>query len=424
MSYLAKVLSRYSFTLSGLLAFSPLAAASGACVQIPVDNSTYNTSKLGKFSQQQIDALKLLVQFKESNPKAVALAQLPSGKLAELNLKALEFYKELPIELDVNWGGGEKKKILIPKSGWNVQTSPLEPSPPGNVIIPGNGGQYKYDKFKNCYVTAQTSSGTFQSNGFAEVGLLRYKREDKLNELCTFFLIEKGLAITALHCVADQGIGSNQGQLIRNADLDLSLCLLEVDAKGEPDAQVPCKMMSAVRVLSIDAPPDWTWPADSKLPNKDLALLSLQLDPGLSQKLIKAASLGTISNNQKPPFLTTSAGYGTSYGKIDKISVSLRTNGRINNPASFLWPKDKDSNACAGDSGAPLYLGSNKGATDSKGIPKDQYLVIGVMSFNSDKAQLASNCLEREAGFVLVQAHQKWLCEAAKGKNVGPLCPQ
>ncbi|WP_438390532.1 trypsin-like serine protease [Caballeronia sp. DA-9] len=268
----------------------------------------------------------------------------------------------------------------------------------------------------------------FDPAGFSEVGMLLHRfgtAAAPRYDACSLTLLRTDLALSAAHCTHVAG-ASGPVPLPGISDAAQFIVLVPKpnlnDSTRDPTACF-AQNFDATRcqyyvgtVVSVAVPPGTTWSDRASPPSTDLVALSLSFPSG--------SPAASAQLNFSPPAKNaniTLSGYGLTNvrdvgGTTGNLEVGWQTLDSVTTYGLSWTPSrnGRESSACFGDSGGPIFIGDDFGAGE-------RHQLIGVVSFldatGLEKESKAARC-EKAPGYgVLLAPHEAWLCGLLGGNR-------
>jgi hypothetical protein len=310
--------------------------------------------------------------------------------------------KALPVSLSVLGHNDDYTKLYMPGFGNDSAPPNAYPGPPP-TFAPMRGGR----------VDAQ-----FYRQGFREVAVLALGNQ----VYCTATLVGHGWLLTAAHCIGSYVGEGNAAHFatLPTAMISLSVvfpdesgsdCLSE-SPNGDVTAPTHCQFLKH-RLISAPVVSD-VYADDVR---GDIALL--KIDPIATQNRTPAS----VKFGAPPPdHQITVAGYGKRSVERElpwKLEVGWQTLEQTQrDPMVVTSTTQLPTSPCAGDSGGPIFAGTNYG------IREEHHLLIAVVS----KGSLAdsSKCTPGNAYYPWLsdQPVKDWLCQKLENSLTGCAVPQ
>lgn len=275
---------------------------------------------------------------------------------------------------------------------------------------------------------------------FPEVGRIYYRSGVDTNH-CSFTLLSRRWAVTALHCLRDTAMPTNAPQIVEDFQSPASLnrmgFFLSPDGAtplqsitscfdnlpGHNSKACPLHRIEVLRAL-FKKPVIWTGSEKgSPLPQSDLTLLELK-STSLPEP-VRSAAWGGAPVASAPKTLVASgmttdqkkdAGYELQVGYIPggQLSVDLDPHSRV-----FTWKNPSDgvgTAVCPSDSGGAVFDGWEDGqcrCTKGRPIIAPQRSLFAVVSYRRSTENKAGCVRESTSAAVVLSEHREWICQQA-----------
>jgi len=289
---------------------------------------------------------------------------------------------------------------------------------------------FVYNKTQQCLTHATSTSWAvnpslnrvsvaFDPAGFSDVGMLIHRIGPTATNgyiICSLTLLRDNLAVSAAHCTHTAGALA-PAPLPGIRDPAQFLVLMPKanlnDATRDPTACFRQEFNSSRcqyyvgTVSSATVPTGTSWPIGHPLPSTDLAALGVNFPSGNPIAFAQADFSPPTKNTN-----VTLSGYGLTnaldvISKSANLEVGWQTLESVTTYGLSWVPSatGKESGACTGDSGGPIFLGDDYGSGE-------KHQLIGVVSFLDPTGadDIVGQC-EKNAGHgVLLAPNKAWLC--------------
>lgn len=358
-----------------------------------------------------------------------------------------------PIGLDALDQAVSTKLALVTRLGAEVQmVNPASPpDKPGQPVAFAPGAPQVLDQRGSCSrpwtaadrLPDKGVSPLLAGTDFPEVGRIYYRSSADTSVIghCSFTLLSRRWAVTALHCLRDTAMPTNAPQILD--DFQSSGSLKRVGFFLAPNAEMPLQVkapcftnqpghnseacpLHRIEVLRalFKMPVIWTGSEKgSPLPQSDLALLELK--PTSLPEPVRSAAWGGAPVASGPKTLVASgmttdenkvAGYELQVGYIPggQLSVDLDPHSRV-----FTWKNPSDgvgTAVCPSDSGGAVFDGWEDGqcrCTKGRPIIAPQRSLFAVVSYRRSTENKAGCVRESTSAAVVLSEHREWICQQA-----------